>query len=284
MGEHDTAGDTASHTPSAFAAPIERKGNRPTAAAKPSVGTKGASARSQLPPLDVESFADADATVGMEMDTAVGTALPTPLHCAAASPEILLAASAPGAGKPSSAAGKPVEIIEASAQSASTLSVQPSAPADAPFGYEIVEAKFSCHHPATFLSFDSNGNLALSCASQDSDAGIEIRTFQNGKIISEPSFCVESPFGFTFQSSGHLVVADPWSHCVRLFDYKDGRQTGRFKCKDEMDGSKKFKPLSVAIDAAGDRLAGRLCRDRPDARREPAHIVRPRHGHRWVPR
>jgi WD40 repeat protein len=94
--------------------------------------------------------------------------------------------------------------------------------------------------------------IVLSCASQDSDAGIEIRTFQNGKIISEPSFCVESPFGFTFQSSGHLIVADPWSHCVRLFDYKDGRQTGRFKCKDEMDGSKKFKPLSVAVDAAGD--------------------------------
>jgi hypothetical protein len=228
--EHESAGNTAPHTPSAFAAPSKKKGKHSTA--------------------------EAVGIIGSDIDTAGDTALQMPSHFAAASPEISLAASASGSifpsGEPSTAAANPVGIIGACAQSASTLSGNPSAPADATFGFNIVEAKFSCDHPATFLSFDGDGNLAVSCISRDSDAGkIEIRTFQNGNIISEPSFCVKGPFGFTFQSSSHLIVADPFSHCVRMFDYKDGSQTGKITCTSRDGSKKKLKPLSVAVDASG---------------------------------
>jgi hypothetical protein len=130
-----------------------------------------------------------------------------------------------------------------------------SAPAAAPatvcasVSFDIVDAKFCCDLPVMFLSFDSGGNLAVSCSSrEDKRAGkIEVRTFQNNQIIS--TFEFQSPFGFTFCTPNRLIVADSFSHCVRIFDCSTCQSLGtiRFNTVD----SHRFKPVSVAVDAAG---------------------------------
>jgi ubiquitin C-terminal hydrolase len=129
-----------------------------------------------------------------------------------------------------------------------TVSASVFAPADVTINaFDIVEAKFRCDLPAMFLSFDSGGNLAVSCTSLKDKAGkIEVRTFQNNQIIS--TFPFNNPFGFTFCTPNRLIVADSFSHCVRIFDCSTGQSLSTIRCN---TGSHRFKPVSVAVDAEG---------------------------------
>jgi DNA-binding beta-propeller fold protein YncE len=72
---------------------------------------------------------------------------------------------------------------------------------------------------------------------------IEIRSFQSKEIIS--TFEIKDPFGFTFHSN-LLIVADAFSHKVRILDCETGEKVGSIQCKTD---SQRFKPISVAVDA-----------------------------------